>query len=69
MGDDFEDIVNTLNSNSDLKVKPAETNNIQTSMMIDKDAKILFRKNGSGTFSAYVNELILNDMKKQGWKQ
>jgi len=63
----FDDAVDKLKGNSSLKVKDAESNNVQTSMMIDKDAKKAFRVNGEGTLSAYVNGLILSDMKGKGW--
>ena len=63
----FKDAVKKLGGNSSLKPKAKESNNVQTSMMIDKDAKKAFRVNGEGMFSAYVNGLILDDMKAKGW--
>jgi len=69
-GSVFDDAVKKLKGNSSLKVKAKDSNNIQTSMMIDKDAKKAFPKNNDGyyaSFSAYVNELILEDMKNRRW--
>ena len=66
-GSGFKAAVKALGGNSSLKPKAKKTNNEQTSMMIDVDAKAAFRTNGKGQFSPYVNELILNDMRAKGW--
>lgn len=68
MGDGFGEAVKKLQGNSSLKTKVvATTDNVQTSMMIDKEAKRLFRVNGEGGFSAYVNELLKADMIAKRW--
>ncbi len=64
----FDKAVKQLKGNSSLKTKAVSSvDNVQTSMMIDREAKKLFRVNGEGTLSAYVNGLMKDDMTAKGW--